>query len=77
MPGDHVISCAVCGSAFKAKRATAQCCSGKCRVALSRARRVADVALSLATAETSLAYATTALRKVRELVEAGASKIAP
>jgi hypothetical protein len=46
-------------------------------MALSRARRVADVASSLAAAETALAEAQHALWKVRLLVEQGASKVAP
>ena len=72
-----ILTCAVCEAAFAAKRPTAQCCSGRCRMALSRARRVAEVAGSLAMAEAALGQAASALRKVRALVEAGAGKLAP
>jgi hypothetical protein len=44
---------------------------------LSRKTRVADVTAKLVAAELALVQAGNALRELRELVEAGASKVAP
>jgi len=76
-PGDLFVTCIVCGTVFTAKRASAQCCSGKCRIGLSRTRRVADVTAKLMGAEQAMVLATEALRELRELVQAGAGKLAP
>jgi predicted nucleic acid-binding Zn ribbon protein len=69
--------CQVCGTPFKATKPTARCCSGKCRMVLSRTRRVADVTTKLVCAEHAMTLATEALRELRELVQAGAGKLAP
>jgi len=70
-------SCQVCGIVFTATKPTARCCSGKCRMVLSRTRRVADVTTKLMGAEQAMVLATEALRELRELVQAGAGKLAP
>lgn len=76
--------CVVCGAQFTATRPTARCCSGRCRIMLSRTRRVADLVQRLAAAESALCAAENAvkdaggaLRDLRLLAEAGGSKVAP
>lgn len=76
--------CVVCGTIFKAQRLDARCCSGRCRIQLSRSRRVADLVArlvkaeaALVTAEQALHEAAVVLRDVRELAEAGGPKVAP
>jgi predicted nucleic acid-binding Zn ribbon protein len=70
-------ACVVCGTPFKASKPTARCCGGRCRMVLSRTRRVADVTAKLVAAEQAMSVATDALRELRELVQAGAGKLAP
>jgi hypothetical protein len=77
-------NCAVCGVEFTASRPTARCCSGRCRIALSRTRRVADLVQRLAAAEAALCVAEkavndagAALRDLRALAEQGGAKVAP
>lgn len=76
--------CVVCGEVFSASRPTARCCSGRCRIMLSRSRRVADLVSRLVAAEAAVAAAgvaldeaSSALRDLRQLVELGGPKIAP
>lgn len=76
--------CLVCGAIFRARRASARSCSGRCRIMLSRTRRVADLVdrvaaaeHALASAEHGLCEARAALGAVRELAEAGGAKVAP
>lgn len=78
------VACAVCGSEFSARRAEAKCCSGRCRITLSRTRRVADLVTRLATVEAAMAAveatvndARTALRDLRTLAQQGGAKVAP
>jgi hypothetical protein len=73
----------VCGAVFTATRPTARCCSGRCRIALSRARRVADLVQRLTVAEAALHAAEVAIkdaagavRDLRALAEQGGSKVA-
>lgn len=69
--------CAVCGKIFGASKPTAKCCSGRCRIRLSRSRRVADLVERLAAAEAALREAAIVLRAVRDLAEQGGCKVAP
>jgi predicted nucleic acid-binding Zn ribbon protein len=76
--------CVVCSQEFSATRATARCCSGRCRIMLSRARRVAELVRRLALAETGLRSAdqaiqeaANAIRDLRTLAEQGGPKVAP
>jgi hypothetical protein len=78
------IACAVCGTEFSARRAEAKCCSGRCRITLSRSRRVADLVARLAVAEAASCAAErpvndagAALRDLRLLAEQGGAKVAP
>lgn len=73
----------VCGSGFSAKRSAARCCSGRCRVTLSRTRRVAELVQRLAAAEAALRAAelaiqhtTVAVQDLRALAEQGGAKMA-
>jgi predicted nucleic acid-binding Zn ribbon protein len=76
--------CLVCGQEFSATRATARCCSGRCRIILSRARRVAELVQRLALAEAELRAAESAIKEaaiavhdLRALAEQGGPKVAP
>lgn len=76
--------CVVCGAIFRARRTSARSCSGRCRITLSRTRRVADLVDRLVVAEQALEMAEHGLREaraalhaVRELAEAGGAKVAP
>lgn len=82
--GTSTRTCAVCGASFGAVRPTARCCSGRCRIMLSRARRVADLVQRLAAAEAGLRAAELAIKDaalavqdLRALAEQGGSKVAP
>jgi len=77
-------SCCVCGVVFHPRRPEARACSGKCRMAASRGRRVAELVarieaaeLRLAEAERGLGEARLALGGLRELATVGASKVMP
>jgi predicted nucleic acid-binding Zn ribbon protein len=77
-------TCVVCGAQFTAVRPTARSCSGRCRVALSRNRRVAEFVQRLAAAEAALCAAQTAvkgagavLRDLHLLAEQSGGKLAP
>lgn len=48
------LTCVICGAEFTATRESAKCCSGKCRLTLSRRTQVADVAARVAKAEAAL-----------------------
>jgi predicted nucleic acid-binding Zn ribbon protein len=70
--------CVVCGAPLEGRRrAEAKCCSGRCRIQLSRARRLADLATKLAAAESALAEAAEALGALRELAAIGSSRVTP
>lgn len=82
--GTSTHNCAVCGIEFTATRPTARCCSGRCRIALSRTRRVAELVRRLAAAEAGLSAAdeairnaAVALRDLRALAEQLGAKVAP
>lgn len=76
--------CVVCGAQITAVRPTARSCSGRCRITLSRTRRVADLVQRLAAAEAALTAAESAVteagaavRDLRALAEQGGAKVAP
>lgn len=62
-------NCIACGVAFTAIRPAARCCSGRCRILLSRTRRVADLVRRLEAAEAAEAALVAA--------EQGGAKVAP
>jgi hypothetical protein len=83
-PAQFVVACALCGRTFQARRSEAKCCSGRCRIALCRARRVAYLVrrleaaeAALVAAEQAIASAAVALRDLRVLAEQGGAKLAP
>jgi len=68
-------ACIICRAEFTAKKKSAKCCSGKCRLALSLRTRVADVAARFAKAEAALHAASIAVGQLSALVEIGAGKV--
>jgi len=71
-------ACLVCGALLgERRRSEARCCSGRCRIQLSRGRRLADLTSRLAAAETALAHAAEAVGSLKELTAGGVSRVAP
>ncbi len=77
-------ACCVCGAVFYPRRPEARACSGRCRMAASRGRRVAELVarigaseVRIADCEQALGLAREALAALKELAVAGSSRVMP